>query len=58
MMTMEELLDHMTKKVKTECEEAHRQIVFSLNGTAGLAILRGKVSQDDFLAANKIVHSV
>ncbi|BFZ25061.1 hypothetical protein BsWGS_28100 [Bradybaena similaris] len=45
MMTMEELLDHMTKKVKTECEEAHRQIVFSLNGTAGLAILRGKIAE-------------
>ncbi|XP_005088907.1 E3 ubiquitin-protein ligase SHPRH [Aplysia californica] len=43
MMTMEKVLEHMTKKVKTECEEAHRQIVASLNGLAGLAILRGKL---------------
>ena len=33
----------MTKKVKTECEEAHRQLVASLNGQAGLFILRGKL---------------
>ncbi|XP_059166232.1 E3 ubiquitin-protein ligase SHPRH-like [Physella acuta] len=45
MMTMEELLEHMTKKVKTECEEAHRQIVASLNGKAGLLILRGKLAE-------------
>jgi E3 ubiquitin-protein ligase SHPRH len=45
MMTMEELLEHMTKKVKTECEEAHRQIVASLNGMSGLAILRGKIPE-------------
>ncbi|KAI8791402.1 E3 ubiquitin-protein ligase SHPRH [Biomphalaria glabrata] len=43
MMTMDELLEHMTKKVKTECEEAHRQIVGSINGLAGLAILKGKL---------------
>ncbi|KAH9494650.1 hypothetical protein Btru_020414 [Bulinus truncatus] len=45
MMTMEELLEHMTKKVKTECEEAHRQIVASLNGMAGLAIIQGKLDK-------------
>ena len=42
---MEELLEHMTKKVKTECEEAHRLIVASLNGMAGLAIIKDKVGK-------------
>ncbi|RUS85954.1 hypothetical protein EGW08_006283, partial [Elysia chlorotica] len=45
MMTMEELLEHMTKKVKTECEEAHRLIVASLNGMAGLAIIKDKIPE-------------
>ena len=46
-MTMEELLESLTKKAKTECEEAHRQIVASLNGQAGLHIIKGEV--EDFL---------
>ncbi|XP_052087534.1 E3 ubiquitin-protein ligase SHPRH-like [Mytilus californianus] len=39
-MTMEELLESLTKKAKTECEEAHRQIVAALNGQAGLHIIK------------------
>ncbi|CAH1800276.1 unnamed protein product [Owenia fusiformis] len=40
MMTMEELLKQLTKKTKTECEEAHRQIVAAHNGLAALYIAK------------------
>ncbi len=42
-MTMEELLASLTKKAKLECEEEHRQVVASLNGLAGLHIIREQV---------------
>ncbi len=40
---MEELLASLTKKAKLECEEEHRQVVASLNGLAGLHIIREQV---------------
>ncbi|XP_033741490.1 E3 ubiquitin-protein ligase SHPRH-like [Pecten maximus] len=39
-MTMEELLESLTKKAQLECEESHRQLVAAINGTAGLHIIR------------------
>lgn len=41
-MTMEELLTSLQKKCRTECEEAHRQLVCALNGLAGIHIIKGK----------------
>lgn len=40
-MTMEELLASLQKKCRTECEEAHRQLVCALNGLAGIHIIKG-----------------
>lgn len=40
-MTMEELLTSLQKKCRTECEEAHRQLVCALNGLAGIHIIKG-----------------
>lgn len=42
-MTMEELLECLTKKAKLECEEAHRQLVAAINGIAGLHIIQEQV---------------
>uniref|UniRef100_A0A8C3S5C4 E3 ubiquitin-protein ligase SHPRH n=1 Tax=Chelydra serpentina TaxID=8475 RepID=A0A8C3S5C4_CHESE len=39
-MTMEELLTSLQKKCRTECEEAHRQLVCALNGLAGIHIIK------------------
>ncbi|XP_069131636.1 E3 ubiquitin-protein ligase SHPRH-like isoform X2 [Argopecten irradians] len=39
-MTMEELLESLTKKAQLECEESHRQLVAAINGTAGLHIIK------------------
>ncbi|NWR19294.1 SHPRH ligase, partial [Emberiza fucata] len=39
-MTMEELLASLQKKCRTECEEAHRQLVCALNGLAGIHIIK------------------
>ena len=44
-MTMEELLTSLQKKCRTECEEAHRQLVCALNGLAGIHIIKGKTGQ-------------
>ncbi|NXK22697.1 SHPRH ligase, partial [Arenaria interpres] len=41
-MTMEELLMSLQKKCRTECEEAHRQLVCALNGLAGIHIIKGE----------------
>ncbi|KAM9317030.1 E3 ubiquitin-protein ligase SHPRH [Gastrophryne carolinensis] len=41
-MTMEELLASLQKKCRTECEEAHRQLVCALNGLAGIHIIKGE----------------
>uniref|UniRef100_H2ZUI0 E3 ubiquitin-protein ligase SHPRH n=1 Tax=Latimeria chalumnae TaxID=7897 RepID=H2ZUI0_LATCH len=41
-MTMEELLKSLQKKCRTECEEAHRQLVCAFNGLAGIHIIRGE----------------
>lgn len=41
-MTMEELLKSLQKKCRSECEEAHRQLVCALNGLAGIHIIRGE----------------
>ncbi|NXJ97146.1 SHPRH ligase, partial [Corythaixoides concolor] len=41
-MTMEELLTSLQKKCRTECEEAHRQLVCALNGLAGIHIIKGE----------------
>ncbi|XP_043924742.1 E3 ubiquitin-protein ligase SHPRH [Protopterus annectens] len=41
-MTMEELLKSLQKKCRTECEEAHRQLVCALNGLAGVHIIRAE----------------
>ncbi|TRY78378.1 hypothetical protein TCAL_01692 [Tigriopus californicus] len=38
-MTMENLLEQMTKKVTLECEDAHRQLIAALNGLAAIAII-------------------
>ncbi|KAK9411647.1 E3 ubiquitin-protein ligase SHPRH [Crotalus adamanteus] len=43
-MTMEELLTSLQKKCRTECEEAHRQLVCALNGLAGIHIIKGEYS--------------
>ena len=42
-MTMEELLNQMTKKAKVESEEAHRQMVAAMNGLASLHIVKDQV---------------
>nr|XP_032829241.1 E3 ubiquitin-protein ligase SHPRH-like [Petromyzon marinus]XP_032829242.1 E3 ubiquitin-protein ligase SHPRH-like [Petromyzon marinus]XP_032829243.1 E3 ubiquitin-protein ligase SHPRH-like [Petromyzon marinus] len=42
-MTMEELLCSLQRKCKTECEEAHRQLVCALNGLAGIHIINGEI---------------
>lgn len=39
-LTMEEILTSLIKKVKVECEEAHRQSIAALNGLAGIHIIR------------------
>ncbi|XP_067124798.1 E3 ubiquitin-protein ligase SHPRH [Centruroides vittatus] len=39
-LTMEEILTSLIKKVKIECEEAHRQSIAALNGLAGIHIIR------------------
>ncbi|KAJ8314753.1 hypothetical protein KUTeg_006903 [Tegillarca granosa] len=39
-MTMEELLESLTKKARVECEEAHRQLVGALNGLAAINIIK------------------
>ncbi|WAR07633.1 SHPRH-like protein, partial [Mya arenaria] len=39
-MTMDELLESLTKKAKLEAEEAHRQLVAAMNGQAGLHIIQ------------------
>ncbi|XP_045197702.2 E3 ubiquitin-protein ligase SHPRH-like isoform X2 [Mercenaria mercenaria] len=38
-MTMEELLESLTKKAKLEAEESHRALVAAMNGEAGLHII-------------------
>ena len=43
-LTMEELLNQLVKKVRIECEESHRQLVFALNGLAALDIIQNNVS--------------
>ncbi|XP_074043884.1 E3 ubiquitin-protein ligase SHPRH isoform X3 [Macrotis lagotis] len=44
-MTMEELLTSLQKKCRTECEEAHRQLVCALNGLAGIHIIKDEYAQ-------------
>lgn len=38
-MTMEELLESLTKKARTECEESHRLLIAAYNGLAGWYII-------------------
>ncbi|XP_062583569.1 E3 ubiquitin-protein ligase SHPRH-like [Saccostrea cucullata] len=38
-MTMEELLESLTKKTRTECEESHRLLIAAFNGLAGWYII-------------------
>ena len=42
-MTMEQLLESLTKKAKLEAEESHRALVAAINGQAGLDIINQKV---------------
>ncbi|XP_013421638.1 E3 ubiquitin-protein ligase SHPRH [Lingula anatina] len=44
-MTMEELLESLTKKSRVECEEAHRQVVAGLNGLAAVCIIKGEYAE-------------
>ncbi|XP_017984679.1 PREDICTED: E3 ubiquitin-protein ligase SHPRH isoform X1 [Theobroma cacao] len=44
-MTMEEILNVLISKTKTEGEEALRMLVSALNGLAGIAIIEEKLSQ-------------
>ncbi|KAL4232699.1 hypothetical protein ACF0H5_007387 [Mactra antiquata] len=44
-MTMEELLDALTKKAKLEAEESHRALVAAINGEAGLHIINEEYSE-------------
>ncbi|XP_075750828.1 E3 ubiquitin-protein ligase SHPRH isoform X2 [Rhipicephalus microplus] len=39
-LTMEELLTSLIRKATSECEEAHRRMVSSMNGIAGIHIIR------------------
>ncbi|KAK3576517.1 hypothetical protein CHS0354_034193 [Potamilus streckersoni] len=41
-MTMEALLESLTRKARVESEEAHRQLVAAINGLAGLHIIKGE----------------
>ena len=41
---MEELLESLIKKVRVECEEAHRQLVAALNGLAAIHIIKEEVT--------------
>ncbi|XP_038077959.1 E3 ubiquitin-protein ligase SHPRH-like isoform X2 [Patiria miniata] len=41
-LTMAELLTSLTLKAKTESEEAHRQLVCSLNGLGAVCIIKGQ----------------
>ncbi|XP_028912253.1 E3 ubiquitin-protein ligase SHPRH [Ornithorhynchus anatinus] len=52
-MTMEELLTSLQKKCRTECEEAHRQLVCALNGLAGIHIIK-----DEFVLAADLYREV
>ena len=42
-MSMEQLLESLTKKAKLEAEESHRALVAAINGQAGLDIINQKV---------------
>ena len=42
-MTMDQLLESLTKKAKLEAEESHRALVASINGQAGLDIIDQQV---------------
>ena len=44
-MTMEQLLEQLINKAKTEAEEAHRLYIAALNGLAGLAIIQENWSE-------------
>ncbi|GAB2216917.1 hypothetical protein Drorol1_Dr00000067 [Drosera rotundifolia] len=44
-MTMDEILSVLVSKTKIEGEEALRKLVSSLNGLAGVAMIRGELSQ-------------
>lgn len=44
-MTMDEILSVLINKTKVEGEEALRKVVSSLNGLAGIAIIRGELSE-------------
>lgn len=42
-LTMDELLERMTNKVRLECEDHHRTVTAALNGQAACHIIRGQV---------------
>ena len=42
-LTMEQLLESLTKKAKQEAEESHRALVAAVNGQAGLDIINQQV---------------
>ncbi|KAK3097964.1 hypothetical protein FSP39_014864, partial [Pinctada imbricata] len=44
-MTMEELLESLTKKATIECEEAHRLLVAAFNGLAGWHIIKEQYTE-------------
>lgn len=48
-MTMEELLESLTKKTRTECEESHRLLIAAYNGLAGWYIINQQVLQHHWI---------
>ncbi|EDO45527.1 predicted protein [Nematostella vectensis] len=39
-LTMDQLLESLIARTKLECEEAHRQLLFAINGLAGIEIIK------------------
>ena len=39
-LTMEELLHKLIQRSRKDCEEAHRQMIFAMNGQAGIFMIQ------------------